>query len=223
VKQSAQKKTTTDTLPPTSGTTKVTRTKSRESVPVRAVAAPTPLSISALPTGWQSPGPVVMSHYKKPTEEQRQDASDVAAELRSAASYFSDFGEQAPDPTSLASAIDVAQEWDARYAELESQARYALSMRADAWDAALRPMGRLQRRYTVVAKDDAQVVKTYPKTAAFFDARAQVAVRAAASRKKKDKAAKSMPAATAPEPALAQTEEPTAPAAPAAPAQPTKD
>jgi hypothetical protein len=154
------------------------------------VGRPPKMTFAPIPAGFEEPGKDVMSRYRKPTDGQRAGAEDVAAELRRSGGYHADFGEQAPDPRTIADALVVAAAWDAAYEDSAAFTVYALARRAAAWDAALGPVTRLHARFEVAATDDSKLSKKYTKLSAFFSVREQVAARGAATRKKNTKSKK---------------------------------
>jgi len=162
----------------------------RASIAVLVVEGPPLLQLPGIPAGFKAPGKIVMSHYRKPTEPQREETQDVIDELNDSPDYTKDFTINAPPAKAIANALQVATDWDAVYDEMTTYAAYALAMRALSWDAALRPVARLETRYDAAASDDPAIAKKYPKTATFFGARTEVAARGAVTRKENKKRAK---------------------------------
>jgi hypothetical protein len=120
---------------------------------------------------------------------EQAEGQDFAAELRTGTTYAEDFGKRAPAPAPLADAVDVATQWDAIYSAVAPVAEYALSMRGAAWDAALKPVKKLQSAYESAVADEPGLAQTWRQTAAFFGAREQPAQRAVATKAKAKKAA----------------------------------
>ena len=189
------KKTIETKSPTTKATKKTAETNgsngnARPGVAVRAVEGPPPLTLQSIPAGFKQPGKAVMSRYHKPTEAQRSEAADVVTELQDSPDYAEDFTVNAPSATAIAASLLVATSWDEVYEQVSTYAVYALAMRASAWDAALRPVARLETRYDAAASDDPAIAKKYPKLATFFGARTEVAARGAETRKENKKRAK---------------------------------
>jgi hypothetical protein len=176
--------------PVTKATTPSKKSAGAKSASSQPVAAPPAWTFPTVPNGFVPPSVAVVRSRSKPTEQMRDEAEDFAAELRSGTTYSEDFGKRAPDPIALADLIEIASEWDAIYDAVAPVAEYALAMRGGAWDAALKPVKKLQTAYEAAVTDEPSLTKTWRQMTAFFGARDQPAQQGVKTRKAKKNAAK---------------------------------
>jgi hypothetical protein len=159
-------------------TTRATKTKrpAKSNGPAKAsqsVPAPPTWVFPSVPNGFRPPSVDVVRRRSKPTQQMRDEGDDFATELRSGATYADDFGKRAPDPIALADLIEIATQWDAIYEAVAPVAEYAVAMRGAAWDAALKPVKKLQTAYEAAVTDEPGLTKTWRQMTAFFGAREQ--------------------------------------------------
>jgi hypothetical protein len=181
--------------PATKATTPSKKSAGANSASPQPVASPPAWTLPTVPNGFVPPSVAAVRSRSKPTEQMRDEAEDFAAELRSGTTYSEDFGKRAPDPIALADLIEIASEWDAIYDAVAPVAEYALAMRGAAWDAALRPVKKLQTAYEGAVTDEPSLTKTWRQMTAFLGAREQPALQAVKTKKAKKKAAKAQSAA----------------------------
>ena len=154
------------------------------------VGAPPAWTFPTVPNGFSPPTTATVRRRSKPTEQMRAEGEDFANELRSGTTYEEDFGKRAPDRMALANAITVATQWDSVFGAVAPIAEYALAMRGAAWDQALNPVKKLKSAYDGAVVDEPSLAKTWKKTAAFFGAQEEPAMRGAQTRAKARRAAK---------------------------------
>ncbi len=143
-----------------------------------------------MPNGFEPPDLQTIRRRSKPTEEMRDEGADFAAELRSGTTYDEDFGKRAPDPIALADMVDIATQWDSIYDAVAPVAEYALAMRGAAWDAALKPVKKLQTAYAGRGGRRTGHREDLAQTAAFLGAREEPAAERCKTKAKARKAAK---------------------------------
>lgn len=164
-------------------------TTGAKSAAAQVITSPPAWVFPSVPNGFEAPSAAVVRRRTKPTEQMRAAGQDFAAELRAGTTYTEDFGKRAPDPVAMADAVEIATQWDAIYDAVGPVAEYALAMRGAAWDAALKPVKKLQPTYQAAVADEPGLAKKWRQTAAFFGAREEPLLRAVETKQKARKAA----------------------------------
>lgn len=121
---------------------------------------------------------------RRPVEGQEQEADGIAKELADVAQYRAVFGVYAPDPAGLAAAMRRAKALGDEAARAKAWAAYVGGLSDAAWDDALARMEELKEPYGLASSKNAAVQTRYPHVSAFYDARSNIAMRAAVSRRR---------------------------------------
>lgn len=132
----------------------------------------------------------VAARLLKPVKRQEASAATVADEIESSTTYTSDFTDKAPARSTVVEQLRVAAAWAAETDRAEAWAKYAQTMKELAFDVALRTTAAFAKEFRRAAGYDSSVgTKRYRETASFLGARGDAAARAAATLRKKRRAA----------------------------------
>jgi hypothetical protein len=159
--------------------------------PVPTEKAPTPPEYTPVKFGRGS--------YVKSAQETL--ATKMASELKAYPDYKEVFGTTAPDPATIAAALETAQAWSTSLANATAWFQYVRQETVLAWRHALGLTDSLQGPFDLAIGRNATVAEALPSTAKFFDVPKEIAKKAVATRKKnrlkKASASAATPAVTA--------------------------
>ncbi len=143
--------------------------------PAPTATAPSP------PAGYVS---TKVGRGNRPQRAQVAVASKMATELRAYGSYAQEFGSAAPDPSTLADALETAANWSGSLQNAAAWYQYVKQQEYLAWKHALGLTDSLRVPFEFQMSRDASVGESLPSTAKFFAARMETGAKAAATRKK---------------------------------------
>jgi len=114
----------------------------------------------------------------------------AAKEIANSTTYVSDFGQSAPDASTLATNIAFAAAWSGQYTLADSWFGYVKEQTRLAWLQANPQLDDFGPAFAYALEHNAAIGTQYASTAKVFDARRQSAVKGAAVRASKKAAAK---------------------------------
>jgi len=120
----------------------------------------------------------------RPTDEQVNIADGVAREAGAQGTWGDDFGKRAPAADEVEAALERAKALREERARAEAWLAWIDHEQAVAWQQALELTSKLQPHFEVAAEADPNIALRYPKMKAFLGARADIAARGVATRKK---------------------------------------
>jgi len=161
-------------------------------------------AMPATPTPTPPAGYVPPTHYEMlgshPRQAEVATAAAVVAELRGFTDYEKLFGSTVPPVEAMAAVLDLARQWRTERDAAAAWNEYVRGEDAVSWKVALELLDELKPAFQLAALKRPDIATTYPRLAAFFDSRRQIAQRAVATKKSKAKQAAAEPEPTPPKP-----------------------